>query len=90
MIYYKPVKNTINLLGLAEVIINMVIGYYGLADLIVINRSLFSISKFWLLLCYFFGIKGWLFTTFHPQIDGHTKRQNSIMKAYLQAFVNFK
>ncbi len=31
-----------------------------------------------------------LSTAFHPQIDGRTKRQNSIIEAYLRAFVNWE
>ena len=51
--------------------------------------SLFT-SKFWSLLCYFLVIKRRLSSTFHPQIEGQTKRQNSIMEAYLRAFINFE
>ena len=46
MVLYKPVKITIDPLGLAEVIINVIIWYYGLPDLIVTNKGLFFISKF--------------------------------------------
>ena len=90
MVHYKPVKATINAPGLAEINIDVVIRHHSLPDLIVSNwGSLFN-SKFWSLLCYLLGIKQRLFTTLHPQTDGQTKKQNSIMKAYLQAFVNFK
>ena len=47
-------------------------------------------SKFWFSLCYFLGIKRRLSNAFHPQTDGQTERQNSIMKIYLRAFVNFE
>ena len=57
MAYYKPVKVTINVLRLAEVIINVVVWYHGLADLIITNRGLPFILKFWLLLLYFLSIK---------------------------------
>ena len=35
MVHYKPVKVTINALGLAEVIIDMVVQYHGLLDSII-------------------------------------------------------
>ena len=90
MVYYKLVKVTINALGLAEVIIDVVVRHYELPDLIVTDQWLLLTSKFWSLLCYFLGIKQRLFITFHPQTDGQTKRQNSMMEAYFQAFVNFE
>ena len=90
IVYYKPVKVTINAPGLVEVIINIVVRYHGLPDSIATNRESFFTSKIWLLLCYFLGIKRKLSITFHPQTDGQTERQNSIIEAYLQAFVNFK
>ena len=90
MVYYKPVKVTINAPGLAEVSIDVVVRHHGLSNSIVTNRGLLFTSKFWSLLCYFLGIKQKLSTAFHPQMDGQTKRQNSTIKAYLQAFVNFE
>ena len=46
MVPYKLVKIIINALGLAKVIINVVVRYYGLSELIVINYRLLFISKF--------------------------------------------
>ena len=90
MVHYKPVKVTINAPGLAEVIIDVIVQHHGLPDSIVTDRGSFFNSKFWSLLCYFFGVKWRLSTAFYPQTDGQTERQNSTMEAYLQAFVNFK
>ena len=90
IIHYKPVKVTINALRLAKVILDVVVWHYGLPDSIMTNKSLFFTLKFWLSLCYFFGIKQRLSTAFYPQKDGQTKRQNSIIKAYFKVFVNFK
>ena len=90
MVYYKPVKVTINAPGLAEVIINVVVRHHGFPDSIITNRGSFFTSKFWSSLCYFFGIKRRLSIAFHPQTDGQTERQNSTMEAYLQTFVNFE
>ena len=66
MIYYELVKITIDVLGLAEVIIEVVIQYYGLPDSIISDHEAIFTSKFWSSLYYFFGIKKWLSTTFHP------------------------
>ena len=90
MVYYEPVKVTINTLGLAEVIINVVVWHYSLPNSIVTNRGLLFTSKFWSSLCYFLRIERRLSTAFHPQTNGQTERQNSIMEAYLRAFVNFE
>ena len=90
MVHYEPVKITINAPGLTEVIIDVVVRHHGLPDSIVTDRGSLFTSKFWSSLCYFLGIKRRLSTAFHPQTDGQTKRQNSIMEAYLKAFVNFE
>ena len=57
MIYYESVKVIINNLKLAEVILDVIIWYYNLYDLIVSNKGLLFIFKFWLSLYYFFDIK---------------------------------
>ena len=90
MVHYEPVKITINTPGLAKVIINVVIWHHGLPDSIITNWGSLFTSKFWSSLCYFLGIKKKLSTAFYPQIDGQTERQNSTMKAYLRAFVNWE
>ena len=90
MIYYEPVKISINALGMAKVIINVVVRHHGLPDLIVTNRGSLFTSKFWSSLCYFLGIKRGLTTAFYPQINSQTERQNSTMEAFLRVFVNFE
>ena len=88
--HYEPVKTTINALGLAEVILNVVVRHHGLPDSIVTDRGSLFTLKFLSSLCYFLEIKRRLSTAFHLQTDGQTERQNSTMKAYLRAFVNFE
>ena len=70
MVYYKLVKVTINALGLAEIIINMVVRHHGLPNSFITDQGLLFTSKFWLSLCYFLGIKQRLSTAFFPQMDG--------------------
>ena len=90
MIHYKLVKVTIDVLRLNEVIIDVIVRHHELLDSIVTKWGLLLTSKFWLLLCYFLGIKKKLSIAFHAKIDGQIKRQNSTMEAYLMVFINFK
>ena len=90
IVHYEPVKIIINVPGLEEVIIDVVVWYHGLPNSIVTDRGSLFTSKFWSLLCYFLGIKRRLSTAFYPQTNGQTERQNSTIKAYLWAFVNFE
>ena len=66
MVYYEPVKITINAPGLAEVIFDVVVCHHGLLDSILSDRDSLFTSKFWSSLCYFLDIKQRLSTTFHP------------------------
>ena len=90
IVYYKPVKVIIDALGLAEVIINVMLRYYGLPDSIISDQGAIFTSKFRSSLYYFLSIKRRLSTAFYPQIDKQTKYQNRMIEAYLQAFGNWK
>ena len=83
MIHYEPVLATLDAEQRAKVSIEAVIKYHGLPDSIVTNRGPLFISKFWPSLCYYLNVERRLSTAFHPQTDGHTKRQNSTMETYL-------
>lgn len=49
MIYYKPVGVIIGTPGLVKIIVNIIMQYYGLLDLIVTNWGLLFTPKFWYL-----------------------------------------
>ncbi len=69
MVYYEPVKVTINAPSLAEVIIDVIVRHHGVSESIVTDQDSIFTSKFWSLLCYFLSIKKKLSTAFHPQTD---------------------
>ena len=46
MVYYKVVKTTIDALGLAEVIIEVVVKHYGFLESIISDRDSLFNSKF--------------------------------------------
>ena len=79
MVHYEPVKVTIDALGLAEIILDMVIRHHGLPDSIVSDKDSFFALKFWSLFCYFLGIKRRLSIAFYLHMNGQTERQNSII-----------
>ena len=66
IVYYKLVKITLNVPGLAKVRINVLVYYYSLWNSVMTDKGSRFISKFWLLLYDFFDIKQRLSTTFHP------------------------
>ena len=90
MVYYKSVKITIDVSDLAKVIIDVVVWHHGLSDSIITYRGSLFTSKFWFSLCYFLKIKRRLSTAFYPQTNSQTERQNSTIKAYLKAFMNWE
>lgn len=64
MVYYEPVKITINTPGFAKVIVDIVMQYHDLLNLIVSDQELVFTSKFWSLLFYFLGTKQKFSTAF--------------------------
>ena len=73
MVHYEPVKVTINIVGLVEVFLDVVVRHHGFSNSIMLDRGSLFNFKFWLSLCYFFGIKWKLSTAFYPQTNGQTK-----------------
>lgn len=90
MIYYKLPKITVNVSGITKVIIDVVLKYHSLQDLIVTDHGLIFILKFCSSLYYFLGIKKRILIALHFQTDGQIKKQNSTIEAYLWVFINYK
>ena len=66
MVHCKLLKITLDVTGLAEVIMDVVVDHHGFSGLIVTHREFLFISKFWSSLCFFLSIKHRLFTAFQP------------------------
>ena len=90
MIHYIPVTKTVSAEDLTEIILREVIRLHDLPSSIVTDRGSIFTSKYNDALCYALKIKRRLSTAFHPQTDEQTERQNSVMKQFLRAFVNFE
>ena len=79
LVQYELVKITIHAPGQAEVIINMAVYYYVVLKSIVMVEACYSHLNFAPCCALFQGPKN-LFIAFHPQKNGQTERQNSIIE----------
>jgi len=75
--------------AVADAFLTNVWKLHGLPDSIVSDRGSQFISNFWTYLCARLRVKYNLSTARHPQTDGQTERVNSVVEAYLHAFVNY-
>ena len=73
----------------ADAFIERVVAYHFLPNAIVSDRGSQFVGDFWATLCKKLRISRRLSTAFHPQTDGSTERMNSVVEAYLRAFVNW-
>lgn len=90
MAHYIPVVKTLTAWQLAHVIVQKIVQIHGLPNSIVSDQDKLFTSHFYQKLCLLLKIKPQLSMAFHPQTDGQTKRQNSTMEQYLQAYVNYE
>jgi hypothetical protein len=88
MARYLATTKTIDSAGLADIIVEQVIRFFGIPDGIVTDRGSVFTSSYWSNVCYYLKVTRKLTTAFHPQTDGQTERQNQTLEAYLRAYCN--
>ena len=76
MARYLPTTKTINAIELADLIFEEIILKFGALDGIVSDRGSVFTSAYWSEICYHLKVKRRLSTTFYPQTNGQTERQN--------------
>ena len=76
MALYIAVIKKLDTVTLADILVDQVFTRFGTPKGIVSNRDSRFTSVFWLELCHHAKIKRRLSTTFYPQTDGQTERQN--------------
>lgn len=91
MCCYEPMKITIILFCLIKAIIDVIsMRHNSQPDSIMSNCGLVFIFKFWSSLYSFLKINLILLITFCFPTNIKIKKQNSLIKAYLQALINYK
>ncbi len=79
----------LNTTTVAKAFIRDVVAYHWLPDAIVSDRGGQFLSEFWITMCEMLSINRRVSTSHHPQTDGATERMNSVVEAYLRAYVNW-
>src|SRR5437588_6499357 len=90
MAAYIPCKKYLDSPELARLFFERVICQYGVPEHIITDRGSTFTSRFWTRVCAHMTIDHRLSTSFHPQMDGQTERQNQTMEQYLRAFANYE
>ena len=88
--HYMPCRSEITVGELAEVITQEVIRLHWVPSAIISDRGSFFTFQLWANRMYSFRIKRQICTAFHPQTDGQTNRQNSVLEQYLRSYVNYQ
>ena len=90
MALYIPTNMTVSSIELADLFLLHVVRHYGVPRGIVSDRGGQFIGKFWSAFCYHLKVHRRLSTSFHPQSDGQTERQNQTIEHYLRCYCNYR
>ena len=89
MAHYSPCTKTLDSKQFSQLIIRDLVARHGLPERIVSDRGSLFTSHFWKTLTASVGTDHKLSTSFHPQTDGQTERQNQVLEQYLRCYTNF-
>jgi hypothetical protein len=90
MAIYRPCRKDVDSPELARMCFDEVICKHGVPSKIVTDRGSQFTGRFWNWVCSHLSIDYRLSTSFHPQTDEQTERQNERMEKYLRAFATYK
>jgi hypothetical protein len=87
MVHLIPVNTTTKASELAWLYVRDVVHLHGLPELIVSDRDLKFMSKFWCEVHRILGTKLLMLTSFHPQTDGTTEQANCSIGQILRVVI---
>jgi Chromo (CHRromatin Organisation MOdifier) domain len=90
MAEYIPARRDMTAVQLAEIFFERIALRYGMPKGIVTDRGSLFTSEWWGEVCQIAGAARRLSTSFHPQTDGQTERQNQTLEQYLRVYVGEK
>ena len=89
MIQFVPYNKETTAEELAKIIKSEIIKYFGIFKSCVLDRGSLFIFIWWAIFYYWWEIRRKLSTTFHPQTDGVTERQNQTLEIFLRYYTNY-
>ena len=88
--HYVPTVTEVTAPKLATLFIDNIVRLHGLPSNIISDRDPRFTSLFWKSLWKQLGTQLSMSTSFHPQSDGQTERQNRTLEESLRAYTNYK
>src|SRR5713226_9516439 len=85
--HFIPMKSTHKTDYIAKIFMKDIFKLHGFPKKIVFDRDVKFTSNFWKGLFADLGTKLNFSTTYHPQIDGQTKRVNQVLEDMLRMYV---
>jgi len=88
MVHFLPLKyNGKTVADLAVIFVKEIWKLHRLPTDIVLDRDSRFTSEVWKEFLQLSGIRPWMLTAFHPQMDGQTERLNQTIEVYLGVFI---
>ena len=89
MAHYIATTKELNAQGFARLLLREVVRHHHMPENIVSDRGPVFRSEFWATLSKLLGTDHRLSTSFHPQTDGQTERQNQMLEHYLRCYIDY-
>ena len=83
-----PVKTIATAVDIAHIFVKEIVKLHGIPAIIVSNWDAKFTSRFWQAMFQFLGTQLNLSSSYHPQIDGQTKRVNQVIEDMLRSYCN--
>jgi hypothetical protein len=88
--HFILVKSTFNAINIAEIFMKEIFRLHGIPKMVISDRDVKFTSTFWKELFVGLNTKLNFSTSYHPQMDGQTKRTNQIIEDMLRMYVRTK
>ena len=89
MACYIPTTVNVTAQQVAKLVFENIVRHHGVPESIVSDRDSRFTSMFWKSLWELLGTKLSMSTSYHPETDGQTERQNRTLEDMLRAFTNY-